>query len=137
MIVHEKKIIDFEVLVVYIALLGLTIWGLRVSNEVQQPQKTSDAFLRYVRANDIQEAQKLTSEPFKQANLEFDSLAKNIQSRVKKDPVIKNYRTMRTEEGAYVASVEYEISDSNDIPLIVKLIKENDNWRILTINDLP
>lgn len=135
---HKVRLLRWEYItlgIIALALIGLTIWGLQVSNAVQQPQKVSDAFLHYARTNDIDEAQKLTSEPFRQSN-ELSVIAKDIQLRIKKDPQVNEYRITRTEEGSYVATVEYRISEQNDMPLIVKLIKENDNWRILTINDL-
>lgn len=119
-------------------LIMLGAWGFLVSNEIKEPRRVSDRFVLSILSDDAPTAYGLTSEPYKQATnpVDFRVIVNNFNETIKTQPKVKRHTIERSKSDVYIATVEYEIPGTSGNRLIVKLIKENDNWRVLNINHL-
>ena len=123
---------------IVLTILVLGAVGFVVSNKIKEPRNVSDKFVYSLLSKDVATAYELTSEPYKQSTnpIAFREIADEFSTTIKTQPKVKDYRIERSINDVMVATVEYDIPGTSDNRLLVKLIKENDNWRILTINNL-
>jgi len=131
----------WEYVVLGLIVTGLVILGVigaMVSNKIKEPRNISDKFVYSLLSKDVATAYELTSEPYKQSTnpIAFREIADEFSTTIKTQPKAKDYRIERSVNDVLVATVEYDIPGTSSNRLLVKLIKENDNWRILTINNL-
>jgi hypothetical protein len=123
---------------IVMGLIVLGVWGFLVSNELKEPRRVSDRFVLSILSNDAPTAYELTSEPYRQATnpVDFRAIVSNFNETIKTQPKVKRHTIERSKSDVLIATVEYEIPGTSGNRLIVKLIKENDNWRVLNINHL-
>lgn len=123
---------------IVIGLIVLGFWGFLVSNQLKEPRRVSDRFVLSVLSNDAPSAYELTAEPYRQATnpVDFRAVVDNFNEKINTQPKARRHTIERSKTDVLIATVEYEIPGTTGNLLIVKLIKENDNWRVLTINQL-
>lgn len=131
----------WEYVVLGLIVLGLIIlgaWGTIVANRIKEPRRVSDKFVYSLLSKDAATAYELTAEPYRQATdpIQFRNIMEDYSSSIKTQPKVSEYRVERSSNDILFATVEYDIPGTSNNRLLVKLIKENDNWRVLTINNL-
>jgi hypothetical protein len=131
----------WEYVVLGLIVTGLIILGIIgsiVANQVKEPRRVSDRFVYGLLSKDAASAYELTAEPYKQSTspLDFRVIMDDFNDTIRTQPKVSDYRIERSPADVLVATVEYEIPGTSNNRLLVKLIKENDNWRVLTINNL-
>lgn len=131
----------WEYVILGLIVTGLIILGISgavVANRIKEPRRVSDRFVHSMLSRDAAGAYELTSEPYRQSvgPIDFRNVIDRYDETIKTTPKVVDHQIERTSTDVLVATVEYEIPGTSDNRLIVKLIKENDNWRVLTINTL-
>lgn len=131
----------WEYIVLGLIVTGLVILGISgaiVANRIKEPRRVSDRFVHSMLSNDAAAAYELTSEPYRQSTspIEFRTIIDQFNESIKTQPKVNDHRIERSDTDVLIATVEYEIPGTSGNMLIVKLIKENDNWRVLTVNNL-
>lgn len=131
----------WEYIVLGLIVTGLIILGVSgaiVANRIKEPRRVSDRFVHSMLSKDAAAAYELTSEPYRQSTspIEFRTITDQFSESIKTQPKAREHKIERSDIDVLIATVEYEIPGTSGNRLIVKLIKENDNWRVLTINNL-
>jgi hypothetical protein len=131
----------WEYVVLGLIVFGLILLGIAgtiVSNRIKEPRKVSDRFVHSVLSKEPAAAYELTAEPYRQAMspLEFRAVVDEFNETINTQPKVIDHQIERTPNDVLLATVIYDIPGTDGRRLIVKLIKENDNWRVLTINNL-
>ena len=124
---------------IVLLLIGLGIAGAISANKAKEPLRVSDRFLYALINKDYEAAFELTAEPFRQTtnNETFPVVSERISEKYQTSPKISSHRIIRSGDGALVAIVEYDIPGTSGNRLIIRLVQEENIWRVLNINNSP
>lgn len=139
---HKAKPPRWEYVVlaaVLIALAVLVVAGMRVADASKEPRQVSDRFVHSILSSNSDEAYALTAEPYRQSTdkTEFKQVSNRLDANIRSNPKLADHTIVRNGDGILVATMEYDIPGTDGHRLIVKLIRENQQWSVLNISTNP
>lgn len=121
------------------ALAVLALAGMRVADASKEPKKVSDKFVYSILSSNSDEAYALTAVPYRQSTSkeEFKDISSRLDANIRSNPKLADHSIVRNEDGILVATMEYDIPGTDGHKLIVKLVRENQQWTVLNISTNP